>query len=145
MNQAYHLPRPRWKEWIQLQGNTDPLFRFMAYSSVRCRYFVARADTAHTRQTSQLIYRSFFRPLTRVRYDVIGQDWALEQLFRVLSMHSQKLAVAPIVVLLCGAWLQFLALEAVRILVQVRAVTGRACWHGNVCLFSLCMIWLLTS
>ncbi|KAF8136672.1 P-loop containing nucleoside triphosphate hydrolase protein [Boletus edulis] len=66
------------------------------------RYFVARADAPHTRQTSQLIYRSFFRPLTRVRYDVIGQDWALEQLFRVLSMHSQKLAVAPIVVLLCG-------------------------------------------
>ncbi|KIJ16854.1 hypothetical protein PAXINDRAFT_75169, partial [Paxillus involutus ATCC 200175] len=66
------------------------------------RYFVVRADAAHTRQTSQLIYRSFFRPLTRVRYDVIGQDWALEQLFRVLSMHSQKLAVAPIVVLLCG-------------------------------------------
>ncbi|KAG8217789.1 hypothetical protein J3R82DRAFT_5952 [Butyriboletus roseoflavus] len=66
------------------------------------RYFVARADAAHTRQTSQLIYRSFFRPLTRVRYDLIGQDWALEQLFRVLGMHSRKLAVAPIVVLLCG-------------------------------------------
>ncbi|KAI6166826.1 P-loop containing nucleoside triphosphate hydrolase protein [Pisolithus thermaeus] len=66
------------------------------------RYFVARADNAHTRQTSRLIYRSFFRPLTRVRYDVVGQDWALEQLFRVLSMHSQRLAVAPIVVLLCG-------------------------------------------
>ncbi|KAF9227571.1 P-loop containing nucleoside triphosphate hydrolase protein [Gyrodon lividus] len=66
------------------------------------RYFVVRADAAHTRQTSQLIHRSFFRPLTRVRYDVIGQDWALEQLFRVLSMHSQKLVVAPIVVLLCG-------------------------------------------
>lgn len=66
------------------------------------RYFMARADNAHTRQTSRLIYRSFFRPLTRVRYDVVGQDWALEQLFRVLSMHSQRLAVAPIVVLLCG-------------------------------------------
>ncbi|KIK92311.1 hypothetical protein PAXRUDRAFT_147605, partial [Paxillus rubicundulus Ve08.2h10] len=66
------------------------------------RYFVVRADATHTRRTSQLIHRSFFRPLTRVRYDVIGQDWALEQLFRVLSMHSQKLAVAPIVVLLCG-------------------------------------------
>lgn len=66
------------------------------------RYFVSRADTSHTRQTSRLIYRSFFRPLTRVRYDVVGQDWALEQLFKVLSMHSQRLAVAPIVVLLCG-------------------------------------------
>ncbi|KAG1827535.1 P-loop containing nucleoside triphosphate hydrolase protein [Suillus subaureus] len=66
------------------------------------RYYVTRADSIHTRQTSQLIYRSFFRPLTRVRYDLIGQDWALEQLFRVLSMHSQRLSVAPIVVLLCG-------------------------------------------
>ncbi|OAX41570.1 P-loop containing nucleoside triphosphate hydrolase protein [Rhizopogon vinicolor AM-OR11-026] len=66
------------------------------------RYYVTRADTTHTRQTSQLIYRSFFRPLTRVRYDLIGQDWVLEQLFRVLSMHSQRLSVAPIVVLLCG-------------------------------------------
>ncbi|KAG2150745.1 P-loop containing nucleoside triphosphate hydrolase protein [Suillus bovinus] len=66
------------------------------------RYYVTRADSPHTRQTSQLIYRSFFRPLTRVRYDLIGQDWVLEQLFRVLSMHSQRLSVAPIVVLLCG-------------------------------------------
>ncbi|KAG2350087.1 P-loop containing nucleoside triphosphate hydrolase protein [Suillus weaverae] len=66
------------------------------------RYYVTRADSTHTRQTSQLIYRSFFRPLTKVRYDLIGQDWVLEQLFRVLSMHSQRLAVAPIVVLLCG-------------------------------------------
>lgn len=107
------------------------------------RYFVARADAAHTRQTSQLIFRSFFRPLTRVRYDVIGQDWALEQLFRILSMHSQKLAVAPIVVLLCGAWFHLLAFEAVQILAQVRAVTGRACWHGNVRMLS-CAIWFLT-
>ncbi|KAH7909866.1 P-loop containing nucleoside triphosphate hydrolase protein [Hygrophoropsis aurantiaca] len=66
------------------------------------RYFVSRADAAHTRQTSQLIHRSFFRPLTRVRYDVVGQDRALEQLFRVLSTHSQRLSVTPIVVLLCG-------------------------------------------
>ncbi|KAG6334516.1 hypothetical protein ID866_4569 [Astraeus odoratus] len=29
------------------------------------RYFVTRADAAHTRQTSRLIYRSFFRPLMR--------------------------------------------------------------------------------
>ena len=101
MNQVVRLQKPHWKEWIQPQGNLHHLFRFLAYSPGH-RYFVARADAAHTRQTSQLIYRSFFRPLTRVRYDVIGQDWALEQLFRVLSMHSQKLAVAPIVVLLCG-------------------------------------------
>lgn len=66
------------------------------------RYYVARADAPSTRRTSQLIHRSFFRPLTRVRYDLIGQDCALEQLFRVLSMHSQQLSVAPIVVLLCG-------------------------------------------
>ncbi|KDQ61064.1 hypothetical protein JAAARDRAFT_55783 [Jaapia argillacea MUCL 33604] len=66
------------------------------------RYYVARADAAHTRRTSALIYRSFFRPLAKVRYDLIGQDRAIEQLFRVLSMHSQQLSKAPIVVLLCG-------------------------------------------
>ncbi|KAI6045623.1 P-loop containing nucleoside triphosphate hydrolase protein [Pisolithus marmoratus] len=84
-----------------LRGVLKRGFSFDDYP-LPCRYFVTRADNAHTRQTSRLIYRSFFRPLTRVRYDVIGQDWALEQLFRVLSMHSQRLASAPIVVLLCG-------------------------------------------
>ena len=33
-----------------------------------------------------------------MRYELIGQDRVLEQLFRVLSMPS----MAPIVVLLCG-------------------------------------------
>jgi hypothetical protein len=33
---------------------------------------------------------------------MIGQDRALEQLFRVLSIHSQQLSITPIVVLLCG-------------------------------------------
>ena len=66
------------------------------------RYYVDRADAAHTQQFSALIHRSFFRPLTRVRYELIGQDRALEQLFRVLSMHSRQLTIAPIVVMLCG-------------------------------------------
>ena len=66
------------------------------------RYYVDRADAIHTQQSSALIHRSFFRPLTRVRYELIGQDRALEQLFRVLSMHSRELAIAPIVVMLCG-------------------------------------------
>jgi hypothetical protein len=66
------------------------------------RYYVDRADAAHTQQSSALIHRSFFRPLTRVRYELIGQDRALEQLFRVLSMHSRQLDIAPIVVMLCG-------------------------------------------
>ncbi|EKM55024.1 uncharacterized protein PHACADRAFT_96058 [Phanerochaete carnosa HHB-10118-sp] len=62
------------------------------------RYYITRADAPQTRRASSLIHRSFFRPLTRVRYDLIGQDRALEQLFRVLSMPT----MAPIVVLLCG-------------------------------------------
>ncbi|KZT02344.1 P-loop containing nucleoside triphosphate hydrolase protein [Laetiporus sulphureus 93-53] len=62
------------------------------------RYYVKRAEAPQTRRASALIHRSFFRPLARVRYDLIGQDRALEQLFRVLSMPS----MAPIVVLLCG-------------------------------------------
>ncbi|PPQ66205.1 hypothetical protein CVT26_011064 [Gymnopilus dilepis] len=66
------------------------------------KYYLERADAVHTRRISVLIQRSFFRPLTRVRYDLIGQDRALEQLFRVLSMHSRNLSVTPMVVLLCG-------------------------------------------
>ncbi|KAF5386887.1 hypothetical protein D9615_001549 [Tricholomella constricta] len=66
------------------------------------RYYVEKADAPHTRRTSALIHRSFFRPLTRVRYELIGQDRALEQLFKDLSMHSRQLSVTPIVVLLCG-------------------------------------------
>ncbi|KAF8969660.1 hypothetical protein BDZ97DRAFT_1794504 [Flammula alnicola] len=66
------------------------------------RYYLERADSIHTRRMSVLIHRSFFRPLTRVQYDLIGQDRALEQLFRVLSMHSRELAVSPMVVMLCG-------------------------------------------
>lgn len=62
------------------------------------RYYIARAEAPQTRRTSALIHRSFFRPLAKVRYDLIGQDRALEQLFRVLGMPT----VSPIVVLLCG-------------------------------------------
>ncbi|KAF9449593.1 P-loop containing nucleoside triphosphate hydrolase protein [Macrolepiota fuliginosa MF-IS2] len=66
------------------------------------KYYVERADAPHTRRTSALIHRSFFRPLTKVRYELVGQDCVLEQLFRVLSMQSRGLSTAPIVVLLCG-------------------------------------------
>ncbi|EPQ57962.1 P-loop containing nucleoside triphosphate hydrolase protein [Gloeophyllum trabeum ATCC 11539] len=66
------------------------------------RYFISKADNPDTRRASALIHRSFFRPLAKVRYDIIGQDRALEQLFRVLSMNSQQFSVAPLVVLLCG-------------------------------------------
>ncbi|KAJ3555793.1 hypothetical protein NM688_g2379 [Phlebia brevispora] len=62
------------------------------------RYYINRAEAPQMRRASALIHRSFFRPLTKVRYDMIGQDRALEQLFRVLSMPTS----APIVVLLCG-------------------------------------------
>ncbi|KAI0705922.1 P-loop containing nucleoside triphosphate hydrolase protein [Cytidiella melzeri] len=62
------------------------------------RYYISRAQAPQTRRASALIHRTFFRPLTKVRYEMIGQDRALEQLFRVLSMPS----MAPMVVLLCG-------------------------------------------
>ena len=69
------------------------------------RYYIARAEAPQTRRTSALIHRSFFRPLAKVRYDLIGQDRALEQLFRVLGMPT----VSPIVVLLCGELLDELS------------------------------------
>ncbi|PFH51698.1 hypothetical protein AMATHDRAFT_141986 [Amanita thiersii Skay4041] len=66
------------------------------------RYFVEKADAPDTRRTSALMHRSSFRALTRVRYEIVGQDRALEQLFRVLSIHTRQLSSTPIVVLLCG-------------------------------------------
>ncbi|KAF5338699.1 hypothetical protein D9611_013369 [Ephemerocybe angulata] len=66
------------------------------------RYYVERADAAHTRKTSSLIHRSFFRPLTRVRYDLVGQDRALEELFKLLSIHSRQISVSPVVVMFSG-------------------------------------------
>ncbi|KAJ6526273.1 P-loop containing nucleoside triphosphate hydrolase protein [Mycena vulgaris] len=76
----------------ELPGAIDPAMK----------YYVRRAGEEHARRSSALIHRSFFRPLTRVRYELVGQDRALEQLFRVLSIHSQQLSVLPVVVLLCG-------------------------------------------
>ncbi|KAJ7481068.1 hypothetical protein B0H11DRAFT_2232981 [Mycena galericulata] len=80
------------EEEEQVPGTIDPAMK----------YYVQRAGEEHARRSSALIHRSFFRPLARVRYEIVGQDRALEQLFRVLSIHSQQLAVLPVVVLLCG-------------------------------------------
>ncbi|OJT10928.1 hypothetical protein TRAPUB_12549 [Trametes pubescens] len=75
-----------------------PMSKLLEEADPATRYYIERANSPQTRRTSALIHRSFFRPLTRVRYDLIGQDRVIEQLFRVLSMPS----MAPIVVLLCG-------------------------------------------
>jgi len=93
-----------------LEPSTDPIPKpsVMDEMDLATSYYVGRADAAHTQQSSALIHRSFFRPLTRVRYELIGQDRALEQLFRVLSMHSRELAIAPIVVMLCGKSISWL-------------------------------------
>ncbi|TFK30282.1 hypothetical protein FA15DRAFT_631335 [Coprinopsis marcescibilis] len=66
------------------------------------RYYVERAKAPQTRRTSALIHRSFFRPLTRVQYYLIGQDRALEELFKLLSIHSRKISVSPLVVMFSG-------------------------------------------
>lgn len=66
------------------------------------RYYISRAGANNTRRASALIRRSFFRPITRARYDVVGQDRVFEQLFLVLNQHSRALVVAPLVVILCG-------------------------------------------
>lgn len=76
------------------------MVRSLYYTSYR--YYVDRANAPHTCNASVLVQRSDFRPLTRVRYELIGQDRALEQLFKDLSIHSRQLSVTPIVILLCG-------------------------------------------
>ncbi|KAG6900667.1 hypothetical protein C0993_005900 [Termitomyces sp. T159_Od127] len=75
---------------------------FMDRLDPATRYYVQRANEPHTRKASVLVQRSDFRPLTRVRYELVGQDRALEQLFKDLSIHSRQLSVTPIVILLCG-------------------------------------------
>jgi hypothetical protein len=61
-----------------------------------------------TRRIAGLIQRSSFRALARLRYEIIGQDRALEQLFRTLSISSQQVDKSPIVLLLCGKFLLLL-------------------------------------
>ena len=88
---------------IDGRREVDPAFEAMKNQmDPATRYFINRADAPKTRRTSALIHRSFFRPLARMRYDVIGQDCAFEQLFRCLSIQSQNLSVSPLVVMLCG-------------------------------------------
>ncbi|KAI0647576.1 P-loop containing nucleoside triphosphate hydrolase protein [Trametes meyenii] len=80
------------------KSGSRPVSKLLEDADPATRYYIERANSPQTRRASALIHRSFFRPLTRVRYNLIGQDRVLEQLFRVLSMPS----MAPIVVLLCG-------------------------------------------
>ena len=88
---------------INGRKEVDPTFEAMkSQMDPATRYFINRADAPKTRRTSALIHRSFFHPLAKMRYDVIGQDCAFEQLFRCLSIQSQNLSVNPLVVMLCG-------------------------------------------
>jgi hypothetical protein len=88
---------------IDGRKEVDPAFEAIkSQMDPATRYFINRADAPKTRLTSTLIHRSIFRPLARMRYDIIGQDCAFEQLFRCLSIQSHKLSVSPLVVMLCG-------------------------------------------
>ncbi|KIK71124.1 hypothetical protein GYMLUDRAFT_147922 [Collybiopsis luxurians FD-317 M1] len=80
------------------QGKTDG----EAELDAATKYYLDRADTVTTRRIDALMQRSVFRPLIRMRYGIIGQDRALEQLYRVLSIHSEKISRSPVVVFLCG-------------------------------------------
>ncbi|KAF8921812.1 P-loop containing nucleoside triphosphate hydrolase protein [Mucidula mucida] len=87
------------KELGSPEGELKPILEEMDDAT---KYYLSKADTSLTRRASALMRRSSFKPLARIRYGIVGQDRALEQLFRVLSMHNQKITVTPIVMLLCG-------------------------------------------
>ncbi|KAF9010302.1 P-loop containing nucleoside triphosphate hydrolase protein [Hymenopellis radicata] len=87
------------KELGSPEGELKPILEEMDDAT---KYYLSQADTSLTRRASALMRRSSFKPLARIRYGIVGQDRALEQLFRVLSMHNQKISVTPIVMLLCG-------------------------------------------
>ena len=78
------------------------------------RYYVSRAEAPQTRRISTLLQQSLFRPLARVRYEIIGQDHVFEQLFTVLNQHSKIHSTAPLVILLCGKC------------IRIRSYTGAA-------------------
>ncbi len=66
------------------------------------RYYVSRAEAPQTRHVSKLLQHSLFHPLGRVRYEIVGQDQAFEQLFTVLNQHFRRHSASPLVILLCG-------------------------------------------
>lgn len=65
------------------------------------RYYLSRASAPQSAQ-SMALRRSVYQPLARIRFDFVGQDRALEQLYWVLGMHSQQHMVNPLVVMCCG-------------------------------------------
>ncbi|KAL0562452.1 hypothetical protein V5O48_019635, partial [Marasmius crinis-equi] len=83
--------------------NDSQLVKKIADLDEATRYYLSRACSAVTKRTANLMQRSTFRPLQRMQYGIVGQDRALEQLFRVLSMHSGNLSKTsqPIVMFLC--------------------------------------------
>ncbi|KAF8496320.1 P-loop containing nucleoside triphosphate hydrolase protein [Gautieria morchelliformis] len=50
-----------------------------------------------------VLQQSSFAPLAKARFDIIGQDRALDELYRVLGTHSQRKGKNALVILLCGA------------------------------------------
>lgn len=68
------------------------------------KYYLKRARSPEAQRSTAAIRRSFFRPLTRIRFDFVGQDRALEQLYWVLNIHSQQPIASPLVVLCCGTF-----------------------------------------
>ncbi len=87
------------------------------------KYYLKRAKSPEAQRTTAAIRRSFFRPLTRIRFDFVGQDRALEQLYWVLNIHSQQPIASPLVVLCCGTYSL-----AKRLRIFAKIVVGRSEW-----------------
>lgn len=71
------------------------------------KYYLKRAAATAGAQAPPALRRTIFRPLARMRFDFVGQDRALEQLYWVLGMHAAQQQprggpIAPLVVLCCG-------------------------------------------
>ena len=66
------------------------------------RYYLEKAGAPETQRAIALMRGSSFRAVARVRYNIVGQDRVLEQLFKVLSIHTRQRTAPPIVVMLTG-------------------------------------------
>lgn len=69
------------------------------------RYFLNRPQSldVDSKPALDVLQKSSFAPLAKARFDIIGQDRALDELYRALGVHSQRKGKNALVILLCGA------------------------------------------
>jgi hypothetical protein len=93
---THALPMPE-----ELMDDSDGYGKRFDHFDPAIRYYLHRASSILATSMASHVERSKkFAPLARARFDFVGQDRALEQMFRVLGMQSR--VGGPTVMLMCG-------------------------------------------